>query len=29
VSSVGLEQIVLAYLALDPSAIQDPEAVAA
>ncbi|MBV9334431.1 MAG: ABC transporter ATP-binding protein [Solirubrobacterales bacterium] len=29
VSSVDLEQIVLAYLALDPSSIQEPEAVAA
>ena len=29
VSNVGLEQIVLAYLALDPTSIQEPEAVAA
>ncbi len=29
VSNVGLEQIVLAYLALDPTCIQDPETVAA
>jgi hypothetical protein len=29
VSSVGLEEIVLAYLALDPVAAPEPEAVSA
>lgn len=29
VSDVGLEQVVLAYLTLDPTAVPEPEAVAA